>query len=368
MKFVHLSDLHIGKKINDFSMLEEQKYILNEIYEIIKNISPDGVIIAGDIYDKQVPSNEAVKVMDDFLVDLANINTKVLLISGNHDSAERISFGARLMETSNVYMAKPYNGTVEKHRIEKDDVKCDIYMLPYIKPIHVRKYFENEDVITYNDAVKVVMDDLSLDTNNTNILIAHQFVTGAITSDSEEISIGGLDNVDGNLFNKFDYVALGHIHRPQQILRKEVRYAGSPLKYSFSESNHKKSITVLEVTKEGGIEIDLIPLEPRNDMREIKGSFDQIIGLQNSDDYMHITLTDEEDIIDGLTKLREIFPNLMRLDYDNTRTRENKQVKGIEIDNNKTILEIFNEFYELQNNKVLNNEQNRYLQDLIDKL
>ena len=244
MKFVHLSDLHIGKRVNGFSMLEDQKYILDSITEIIKTECPDAVFIAGDVYDKSVPPAEAVQLFDDFLVTLAQLNPKIFVISGNHDSAERIAFGGRLMESDGVYMSPVYNGRVIPVEINDKYGPVRIYMLPFIKPAHVRAAFPDEEIYSYTDAVRTAIDKMNIDTTVRNILITHQFVTGASKCDSEDITVGGTDNVDAYVFEPFDYTALGHIHGPQNAGSDSIRYCGTPLKYSFSECGHKKSVTV----------------------------------------------------------------------------------------------------------------------------
>ncbi len=373
MKLIHLSDLHIGKRVNDFSMLEDQRFILKRILEIIDNENPQGVIIAGDVYDKSVPSAEAVQLFDDFLVRLAQRMLRVFVISGNHDSAERIAFGNRLMDISGIHMSPVYNGTVTPHYLEDDFGRVNIFMLPFIKPASVRPFFEDEEIHSYTDAVKCALSNIAIDKSQRNILITHQFVTGASRSESEEVSVGGSDNVDASAFDAFDYVALGHIHRPQSCTRDTVRYCGTPLKYSFSEANHPKSVTVVELCKKGDIDIRTVQLIPKRDMREIKGTYDQITQKDfyqgtSTEDYLHITLTDEEDIPDAMGKLRIIYPNIMKLDYDNTRTRSTGEVGAAENVQKKTPFELFSEFYETQNNQPMTNEQAEFIAEVIEKI
>ncbi|MDE6104279.1 MAG: exonuclease SbcCD subunit D [Clostridia bacterium] len=371
MKIVHLSDLHLGKRVNEFPMLEEQEYILTKILNIIDGEKPEAVIIAGDVYDKSVPSAEAVALFDDFLYKLSKRGLQVFVISGNHDSSERIAFGGRLMDASGVRMSPVYSGEVKPVILHDEYGEVRFYMLPFIKPAHVRKCFPDEEISTYTDAVRVAVDKMNVDTTKRNVLITHQFVTGAERSESEEISVGGTDNVDACVFDGFDYVALGHIHRPQNVGTK-ARYCGTPLKYSFSEANHEKSVTVVELNKKGSLEVRTVALKPRRDMVEIKGSYAQLTlrsyyeNTTLQDDYVHITLTDEEDIPDGIGKLRTIYKNLMKLDYDNTRTRTDAQTGVAAVE--KTPFELFSDFYEIQNNQPFSNEQAEFVEALIEKI
>lgn len=377
MKFVHLGDLHIGKRVNDFLMLNDQEYVLEQIIDIISKEKIEGVLIAGDVYDKQVPSLEAINLFDEFLTKIANMEVKVFIISGNHDSAERLSFAGRLIEKSGVYIAPMYEGNVIKHTVKDEYGDIDIYMLPYVKPVHVKKYYPDREIDSYNDALKCVIESVDIDEKKRNIIIAHQFVTGAAVCDSEELSIGGLENVDASIFDKFDYVALGHIHGPQKVQRDTLRYSGTPIKYSFSEINHKKSITIVDIKdkkdNEVDISIDLKELKPLHDMRKIKGRYDEITLKDNyintdTRDYMHIILTDEEDIPDAIGKLRAIYPNIMKLEYDNTRTRSNNKLDIVNRIEEKTPLDLFKELYELQNNQEVSDKQEEYLRDIFESI
>lgn len=373
MKFIHLSDLHLGKRVNEFSMIEDQKYILNIILKIIDNESPDGVILAGDIYDKSVPSVEAVQLFDDFLVKLSERNIYVFVISGNHDSPERIAFGSRIMNAKNIYLSPVYNGEVTPITMVDSYGELNVYLLPFIKPPHVRKFFENEEIVTYTDALRTAVNHMNVDTEQRNILVTHQFVTGAKTSDSEEISVGGADNVDVNVFKDFDYVALGHIHGPQRISSDTVRYCGTPLKYSFSEEKHEKSVTVVEMNEKGYVNIRTVALNPLRDMRTVKGSYDEIICKDfykntNTDDYIQIILTDDNYIYNAIGKLRTVYPNIMKLEYDNKRTKTVTAISAEKNIENKSPLELFSEFYEKQNNQTLSSEQHKYLEKIIEEI
>ena len=380
MKLFHLSDLHIGKRVNEFSMLEDQKYILGQILKAAKEHQPEGIILAGDIYDKPVPAAEAVQVFDDFLTSLNEMGLPVFMISGNHDSPERVSYGGRLMKKSGIYVAPVYEGKTEKVEFTDEYGKVCIHLLPFIKPAVVRHAFEGgefekeaEAVCDHQSAVKMAVSHMDIDTDVRNVLIAHQFVTGAMRCESEEVSVGGLDNVDASVFDDFDYVALGHIHRPQKMGRETLRYSGTPLKYSFSEADHKKSVTVVELLEKGNVTVSTVPLIPRRDMRKLRGTYMDVTAkdhytAENKMDYLQITLTDEEDVPGALQKLRTVYPNLMRLEYDNKRTRENREVQAVEVQEQKSELELFEEFYELLNNEPMKEEQTEFVEKLIQDL
>ena len=371
MKFIHLSDLHLGKRVNGFSMLEDQEYILNQILSAIRQEQPDGVLLAGDIHDKSVPPAEAVELFDQFLVRLAGLGTQVFVISGNQDSPERLAFGGRLMNGSGVHLSPVYSGEVVPFTLEDGHGPVDVYLLPFVKPAQVRRYFPDDGIESYTDALRVAIVHMRVDPTRRNILVAHQFVTGAQRCESEELSVGGLDNVDASVFAPFDYVALGHIHGPQNIGSPRVRYSGTPLKYSFSESAHHKSMTVVELGANDDLAIRTIPLHPLRDLVELKGSYEQLTFrgfYQNTayqEAYVHITLTDEEDIPDAIGRLRAIYHNLMKLDYDNTRTRRAVEISGAQGVEKKSPLELFSELYQLQNNAPMSPEQTAFVQDLI---
>jgi len=374
MKFIHLSDLHIGKRVNEYSMLEDQKYILNQILNIIDEEKPDSVIIAGDVYDKSVPSAEAVALFDDFLVKLANRDLYVFVISGNHDSPERIAFGGKLMEASKIYMSPVYDGTVTPVTLKDEFGKINIWMLPFVKPVHIRRFNDDIEINSYTDAIKIAVNKLDIDSTERNLMITHQFVTGADRTESEEISVGGTDNVDVSVFEVFDYTALGHIHRPQNCKSEKVRYSGTPLKYSFSESKDNKSVTVAELKEKGNLIVNTIALTPVRDMVEIRGRYEEIMlrsfykDTSYQEDYTHITLTDEDDIPDAIGKLRTVYHNLMKLDYDNLRTRNMNSIDGAENLEKKSPFEHFSEFYKKQNNQPMNDNQNDFMKKLIEEI
>ena len=373
MKFVHLSDLHLGKRVNEYSMLEDQEYILTKIINIIDDEKPAGVIIAGDVYDKSIPSAEAVQMFDDFLTRLAKRNLQVFIISGNHDSPERMSFGSRLMDQSGIHISQVYSGKIEPFAMKDEHGIINVYMLPFVKPAHVKR-FSDESIESYTDAIRVAVAEMNVDQSARNLLITHQFVTGATRSESEDISVGGSDNVDVSVFDGFDYVALGHIHSPQNCTSESVRYCGTPLKYSFSEAKDNKSVTVVELAKKGSLSVKTVSLVPMRDMVEIKGRYNEIMlksfyeNTSYQEDYIHITLTDEEDIVDAIGKLRTVYHNLMKLDYDNKRTRSVAQVDGAVDVETQTPIELFSDFYELQNNQPMSDEQKAFVEDLIEQV
>ena len=374
MKLIHLSDLHLGKRVNEFSMLEDQKYILKKILNIIDEEKPDGVLIAGDVYDKSVPSGEAVELLDDFLFGLAKRKLPVFLISGNHDSPERLAFGSRLIDMSGIHLSRVYDGQVNPFTLEDSFGPVNIYMLPFLKPANVRRFFPEAEIGTYTDAVKTAVEAMGIDPSARNVLITHQFVTGAERSESEDVSVGGADNVDASVFEAFDYVALGHIHGPQNIGSEKIRYCGTPLKYSFSEASHVKSVTVAELGEKGSLTVRTVPLTPMHDMVELKGSYEELTfrGFYDCtslpEDYVHITLTDEQDVPEAMSRLRTVYKNLMKLDYDNRRTRSASGVTGTADVERRSPLELFGDFYRQQNGAEMTAEQTETVREMIEKI
>lgn len=374
---MHLADLHLGKRVNGFSMMEDQEYILNRILEIMEEEQPDGLLIAGDVYDKTIPPAEAVRLMDDFLTAVAAKHVPVFLISGNHDSAERVAFGHQLMQGSGIWISPVYDGTIRHHTLEDRWGEVNIYLIPFLRPSVVRSFFPDVEIEDYTDALRTIIEDLQVDTSRRNVVLAHQFVTaaGALpeTCDSEQLSVGGLDRVDGSVFSPFDYTALGHLHGPQRVGSETIRYAGSPLKYSFSELHQKKSVTVAELREKGEAEIRQIPLQPRREMIELRGTFEEILAearkkgeLQT--DYYHMILTDETDVVDALSRLREYYPNIMLLDYDNRRTRSQKEVEQLDRVEERTPGELFAALYEQQNGQKMDSDRKEYLDGLIREI
>lgn len=374
---MHLADLHLGKRVNGFSMMEDQEYILNRIFEIMEEEQPDGLLIAGDVYDKTIPPAEAVRRMDDFLTAVAAKHVPVFLISGNHDSAERVAFGHQLMQGSGIWISPVYDGTIRHHTLKDRWGEVNIYLIPFLRPSVVRSFFPDVEIEDYTDALRTIVEDLQVDTSRRNVVLAHQFVTaaGALpeTCDSEQLSVGGLDRVDGSVFSPFDYTALGHLHGPQRVGSETIRYAGSPLKYSFSELHQKKSVTVAELRAKGETEIWQIPLQPRREMIELRGTFEEILeearkkGVPQTD-YYHMILTDETDVVDALSRLREYYPNIMLLDYDNRRTRSQKEVEQLDRVEERTPGELFAALYEQQNGQEMDSDRKEYLDGLIREI
>lgn len=374
---MHLADLHLGKRVNGFSMMEDQEYILNRILEIMEEEQPDGLLIAGDVYDKTIPPAEAVRRMDDFLTAVATKHVPVFLISGNHDSAERVAFGHQLMQGSGIWISPVYDGTIRHHTLEDRWGEVNIYLIPFLRPSVVRSFFPDVEIEDYTDALRTIIEDLQVDTSRRNVVLAHQFVTaaGALpeTCDSEQLSVGGLDRVDGSVFSPFDYTALGHLHGPQRVGSETIRYAGSPLKYSFSELHQKKSVTVAELWAKGETEIRQIPLQPRREMIELRGTFEEILEEarkkgEPQTDYYHMILTDETDVVDALSRLREYYPNIMLLDYDNRRTRSQKEVEQLDRVEERTPGELFAALYEQQNGQEMDSDRKEYLDGLIREI
>lgn len=368
MKFLHISDLHLGKRVNEFSMTEDQRYILARILDVAREESPDGVLIAGDVYDKPVPSAEAVELFDGFLTDLARM-TEVFVLSGNHDSPERIAFGGRIMGASGVHLSPVYSGTLAPVTLKGDIGEVAVYMLPFVRPAHVRRFHPDEDIKTYTDAVRVALAHADETSAERRVLVAHMFVTGASRTDSEDISVGGADNVDVSALAGFDYVALGHIHRPQNVA-PGVRYSGSPLKYSFSEISDKKSVTIIELGGKGEVSVRTVPLTPLRDLKEIKGTYaeltarDSYEGTTYRDDYMHVILTDEDDVPEALGKLRVIYRNLMKLEYRNSRTSALGRVTAPEAVRERTPAQLLGELFVKQNDRPMPEEQAAYVRAL----
>jgi exonuclease SbcD len=362
-------------------MIEDQRYILDRILEIIKEEEPQAVLIAGDVYDKPLPPAEAVSLFDDFISRLSETDTEVFIISGNHDSAERLTFGSQIMDKQGIHFAGGYDGSTRCFSLEDEYGKVNFYMLPFLKPVHVRQAFPDDEkaaeITTFRDAVDFAIDKMNINTDERNVIMAHQYCTGAIRSESEDISVGGLDNVDASVFEPFDYTALGHLHGPQATGGARIRYCGSPLKYSFSEANQNKSLTIIEFgdKKDGVCKVHMRTPElvPMRDMRVLKGKFSELTDKNyykhiNADDYMRIILTDEEDIIGALAGLRAVYPNIMRLEYDNLRTRAAAIVPDSEGNDGRTPLEIFSGLYEAQNGRAMDEDQTGLISSLIDKV
>lgn len=374
MKFLHLADLHLGKRVNGFSMLEDQAHILRQILAILDGEQPDGVLIAGDVYDKSVPSVEAVGLLDGFLTELRTRGVPVLLISGNHDSPERLAFGGRVMDSCGIHISPVYNGALAPVTLHDEFGPVHVWLLPFVKPAHVRRWFLDADIESYTDAVAEAVAHMDIDTAARNVLVTHQFVTGGTRSGSEELSVGGTDNVDSGVFAPFDYVALGHLHGAQHIGRETIRYAGSPLKYSFSEARQHKSVTVVTLGEKGDVQVRTVALTPLRELREIRGSYDELTARSFYEhttyrsDYLHLILTDEQDVFDAMSRLRTIYPYLMTLDYDNARTRAAGGMSVPAETERRTPLELFEALYQRQNHRPMSEVQRAYIAQLMEQI
>lgn len=374
MKFLHLADLHLGKRVNGFSMLEDQAHILRQILAILDDEQPDGVLIAGDVYDKSVPSVEAVGLLDGFLTELRTRGVPVLLISGNHDSPERLAFGGRVMDSCGIHISPVYDGALAPVTLQDAFGPVHVWLLPFVKPAHVRRWFPDADIESYTDAVAEAVAHMDIDTAARNVLVTHQFVTGGTRSGLEELSVGGTDNVDSGVFAPFDYVALGHLHGAQHIGRETIRYAGSPLKYSFSEARQHKSVTVVTLGEKGDVQVRTVALTPLRELREIRGSYDELTARSFYEhttyrsDYLHLILTDEQDVFDAMSRLRTIYPYLMTLDYDNARTRAAGGMSVPAETERRTPLELFEALYQRQNHQPMSEVQRAYIAQLMEQI
>lgn len=374
MKFLHLADLHLGKRVNGFSMLEDQAHILRQILAILDDEQPDGVLIAGDVYDKSVPSVEAVGLLDGFLTELRARGVPVLLISGNHDSPERLAFGGRVMDSCGIHISPVYDGALAPVTLHDAFGPVHVWLLPFVKPAHVRRWFPDADIESYTDAMAEAVAHMDIDTAARNVLVTHQFVTGGARSGSEELSVGGTDNVDSGVFAPFDYVALGHLHGAQHIGRETIRYAGSPLKYSFSEARQHKSVTVVTLGEKGDVQVRTVALTPLRELREIRGSYDELTARSFYEhttyrsDYLHLILTDEQDVFDAMSRLRTIYPYLMTLDYDNARTRAAGGMSVPAETERRTPLELFEALYQRQNHQPMSEVQRAYIAQLMEQI
>jgi exonuclease SbcD len=355
MKFLHLGDLHLGKTLSDFDLIEDQRYILDQILRIADKESIDGVFIAGDVYDKSIPSEAATRLLDYFLIELAKKEIKVFMVSGNHDSDDRLNYGSALFASNQIFISAVFDGTLHKQSFADGDTEIAIYMLPFVKASQVRHYFPDEDIKNYDDAVRAIIKNTVINRKHKNILVAHQFVAGReedpALAGSESVgtqSVGLAEKIGYDCFDDFDYVALGHIHSPQKVGRDEIRYSGSPLKYSLSEANNEKTVPLITVSAEERVRIELVPLKPMRNMRHIKGTLKELLDKKNvkaTEDFIYATLTDEDIVNDAMGIFQQVYPNTVRIDYDNSHTKEIEQVDISRIAENKTFPELIGDFY-----------------------
>lgn len=367
MRFLHISDLHIGKRLKDVSLIEDQKIILKQIVDIAVDKKVDCVLVAGDAYQRATPHAEAVEVWGQFVTDISEAGIKLAVVRGNHDSEERISLYSKLLSKGDVYVTEKFDGSLQKIALADENGEINVWMLPYVKPRNVKKFHENAEISSYTDAIKTVIDSADIDTSKRNVLMCHQYINGGETSDSEEMQIGGLDAVDGNILEGFDYVALGHLHRPQKVIRDTMRYAGSPMKYSFSEVRDNKGVLIVDMGEKGKINIEKIPLNPPHDMRDVDGTLDEILKMPYSEDYVRIITRDEDPAPDAALKVTTVFPNRLQVIIRNSKTKETVDVIEGENADNKTILDLFCEFYKFSNNSEPGEEHLDIMKEILEK-
>ncbi len=346
----------MGKTLGDFSLVEDQRDILNKICTIAEEKKADAVCIAGDVYDKAIPSEAAVNLLDEFLNRLAEKKIACYMISGNHDSDDRLNFASRLLSDKEIYIAAKYQGKLEKEVFQDAYGEVNIYLLPYIKASLVRHYFPEEKIESYEDAIRVILEKAEIDPKERNIILAHQFVAGKGTdpelAGSEgmgSLNVGQVEKIGYDCFDAFDYAALGHIHSPQKVGREEVRYSGSPLKYSLSEVNNKKSVPLVTMGEKGELEIELLPLKPLRDLRHLKGKREKLLAAENivnKDDFIYITLIDEEFINDAMGIFQQYYPNTVKIDYENSHTKELRDLNLAEFAEERSLEDILSDFYE----------------------
>ena len=355
MKIMHISDLHIGKTISDINLIEDQKYVLNQVLNEIDKNNIEVLIIAGDIYDKSNPSQESLNLFNDFINNLSHKNIVTFIISGNHDSSIRLEYLSSFLRTSNIFISKQFSLNIEKITLQDEFGNINFYLLPFFK-ISTFKNLSNENIKNYDEAIKYLFEN-KINKNERNILIAHQYVNGAITSDSEEVIIGGLDGISHVVFKDFDYVALGHLHSPQYVKKENIRYCGTLIKYSLSEVNQKKSITTIDIKHKNDIKIELIPVKYLHDLKEIKGRYDELINFKYTEDYVSIILLDDEYIVDARINLLTVFPNMIKFQIINNKSNINYEINNLQDFNKLSPLELFSEFYKVQNNGIEPSEE-----------
>lgn len=349
MKFMHLSDLHIGKRLNDLSLIEDQAYALDRAAELAARERVDAVLIAGDVYQKASPQAEAMTLFDSFLTRLAEMGMRVFIISGNHDSDRRISYFSKFLKKTGVFVSEAFEGTLQTVTVSDEYGPIYIHLLPFLRPTSVKRFFPDSEIHTYEDAVRAVISHSNVDQTKRNILICHQLVTGAETCDSEEEAVGGLDNISPSAFEGFDYVALGHIHKPQRAGRDNMRYAGSLLKYSLSEKDHKKSVCIVEMKEKGALSITLHEIETLRDVREVRGEMNALLNEPYSEDYVRCVVTDELPPPDARVTLSTVFPNMIKFSIENSKTQADMDISPDNNIENKSVMDLFSEFFMLQN-------------------
>ena len=372
MKLAHISDLHLGKKLDNFSLIEDQQHILAQIIDTALSEGCDGILIAGDVYDKSMPSAEAVKLFNEFLTNLSKTPLAVYIISGNHDSSERVNYASEILKAANIHIGAVYDGKPEIITVSDGYGELDICLMPFVKPSTVKGSYPDAVIDSYTDMMRVVIEKSGIDKSRRCVMVCHQFITGASTCDSEYASVGTLDNIDASVFEGFDYVALGHIHSPQNIA-ENVRYCGSPLKYSVSEIDQKKSVTIVELKGKNDVSVYEKQLVPLREMIPLKGSYDRLMersfyeGL-DLDDFFSITLTDEDEIPYVMNKLRNVYKYIVSLSYDNIRTRTESMINGEVSTETRSPLELFSSLFRQQWGRDMSDEQNEYINRMIEEI
>ncbi len=382
MKIIHTGDWHLGKIVNEFSMIEDQEYILNQLITVIEKEKPDALIIAGDLYDRSIPPVEAVELLDKTLSKiLLDLKTPILVIRGNHDSATRVSFAGEILTKNGLHIAGVFNKEVKQVILKDKYGPVNFYLIPYIDPRELRQILQDDQIITHDDAMKKTIDHIKqrMNEDERNVLVAHGYVTfmkdkelELEVSDSERpLSIGGTDLISGEYFDSFHYTALGHLHGAQKVGSDEIRYAGSILKYSFSETKHHKSVTLVNIDNKGKAQVELINLMPKSDMRIIKGPLNELIDPDiyrenNVQDYVYAILTDEGELVDPISKLRAVYPNIMGLSRENLREREESRTSAAAGYQNKSKLELFKEFYQSISNNEIADKKLEIIKEIIE--
>lgn len=378
MIFLHTSDLHIGKRLHEVSLLPEQRFILSEICRIAEENHCDAVVVSGDIYDKSTPSAEAVSLFDWFVTELYRRGIALIADYGNHDSADRVAYASSLLDKNGIYLSPRFDGTVAKAVLRDSYGEVTFHLLPFLKPVTVSAAYDGTEFSSYDDAVGYVVSRCvadCVDGSARNVMVCHQYVTGGERSESEEVPVGGLDNISAGIFDGFDYCALGHLHKPQRIGRDTMRYSGSPLKYSLDEYNNEKSVVLVTMEEKGNCGVRPIPLQPLHDVRRIKGTYEELTLRQNyrgtrTDDFLHVILTDEDYVPDALFKLRTIYPNILKLEYANVRTSYHADLtdlSGVSENIQLTPMEMFAELYRIQNNAPLGETGTTIAEELFDQ-
>lgn len=355
MRLIHLGDLHLGKSLGDFDLIEDQRYILDRILEIVDKNNIDGVLIAGDVYDRAIPSEAATNLLDYFLKSLAERNVKTFMISGNHDSDDRLNYGSSLFAANQIYISAQFKGSLYKQTVNDEFGEVNIYLLPFVKASQVRHFYPEEKIENYDAAVRTILKHTDIDNEKRNVIVAHQFVAGKGTDPelggsegAGTLSVGLVEKISYDCFDGFDYAALGHIHSPQCVGREEVRYSGSPLKYSLSEVNNDKSVPMITLGDKGDVKIELLKLRPLRDMRHLKGPIEKLLDKANisgPEDFIYATLTNEDIINDAMGIMQQVYPNTVRIDYDNAHTRELERIDITAITQHKSFDELISDFY-----------------------